>query len=294
MSQSWERTGSEMSLDRRPMTGATPVELKKIDSLLHKFERNYMSKMGLILVALFLLTDARANFADALEGAWQLQSYQLENEDIPVNGIIIFADGYFSTVYTMNFRGSSGRSHGGTYTLEGDEITYTIPWWVQNVAGTPEVMQNEIVAKGRVELAGNRLIIRYASGSIHEFAKLPPGDASELRGAWLMESYESRAKTGEASGMMIFYGGQFALIYTMKTEAGLDGRAHAGTYERNGGAMTLSVNWSMESVGGLGSVQEGSVARESTVKVAGDLLTLELGGNSVQKFRRADRADASK
>ncbi|MDZ4729693.1 MAG: hypothetical protein SH820_07105 [Xanthomonadales bacterium] len=253
-----------------------------------------MSKIRLILVALFLLAAARTNFADAIEGAWLLESYQLENESIPVNGIIIFAKGYFSTVYKMDYEGSSGRSHGGRYNLEGDEITYTIPWWVQNVAGTPEVMKNEILAKGRVELTGNQLIIRYASGSVHKFTKLTSGEAGELGGAWLMESYESPAKTGPASGMMIFSGDRFAMIYTMKTEDGLDGRAHAGAFHRNGGAMSLSVDWSMQAVGGVGSVQEGSVARESKANVAGDLLILELGGDSVQKFRRVKGADASR
>ncbi len=250
------------------------------------------------LAAMFLLVATPAVHADRLEGAWSLEGYQFENKDVPVSGIMIFADGHFSMVYKMDYESRSGRGHGGKYSLADDEITFMIPWWVEHVAGESQVMKDKIEAEGRVEQVGDLLVIRFASGSVQKLKKLTSGDAGDLAGAWLMESYESRAKTGPPSGMMMFAGDNFTLTYTMKPEEGpegrKDGRAHAGTYQRDGGAMTLSVAWSMQVVGGEGSVDEVSSQRTTKVTVAGASLTLDLGGDSVQKFHRAGKGGASR
>ncbi len=246
------------------------------------------------LFAMFVLVASSTVHADGLDGAWSLEGYEFENKDVPVSGVMIFADGHFAMVYKMDHEGRSGRGHGGKYSLEGSEITFTIPWWVEHVAGKSQVMKDEVEAKGRVEQVGDFLVIRFASGSVQKLKKLTSGDAGDLAGAWLMDSYESRAKTGPASGMMMFAGDHFTLFYTMTPEGGKDGRAHAGTYQRDGGAMTLSVAWSMQVVGGEGSVDEGSSSRKTKVTVAGDSLTLDLGGGSVQKFHRAGKGGASR
>jgi hypothetical protein len=52
--------------------------------------------------------------------------------------------------------------------------------------------------------------------------------------------------------------------------------------------MTLSVAWSLQVVGGDGSVAEGLYSRETNVTVDGDSLTMQLGGGSVQQFHRVD------
>jgi hypothetical protein len=252
-----------------------------------------LKKIGM-LVAVFLLVATPTVYSDGLEGAWSLEGYEFDNKDVPVSGVMIFADGHFAVVYKMDYEGRSGRGHGGNYSLEGDEITYMIPWWVEHVAGKSQVMKDEVEAKGRVEVLGDLLVIRFASGSVQKLKKLTSGDAGDLAGAWLMDSYESRAKTGPTSGMMMFAGDSFTLTYTMKPEGGKDGKAHAGTYERDGGAMTLSVAWSMQVVEGEGSVDEGSSSRKTKVTVAGDSLTVDLGGGAVQKFHRAGTGGASR
>jgi len=247
-----------------------------------------------MLVAAFVLAATPAVQADGLEGAWSLEGYECQNKDVPVSGVMIFADGHFAMVYKMDFEGRSGRGHGGKYSLEGDEITYMIPWWVEHVGGESRVTKDEIEAEGRVERLGDLLVIRFASGSVQKLKRLTSGDAGDLAGAWLMDSYESRAKTGPTSGMMMFAGDSFTLVYTMKPEGGKDGKAHAGTYERDGGSVTLSVAWSMQIVGGEGSVDEGSSSRKTKVTVAGDSLTVDLGGGAVQKFHRAGKGGASR
>ena len=252
-----------------------------------------MKKMGM-LVAAFVLVATPAVQADSLEGAWALEGYEFQNKDVPVSGVMIFADGHFAMVYKMDYEGSAVRGHGGQYSLEGDEITYMIPWWVEHVAGKSQVMKDEVHAKGRVEVLGDLLVIRFASGSVQKLKKLTSGDAGDLAGAWVMDSYESPAKTGPATGMMMFAGDSFALMYTMKPEGGKDGRAHAGTYQRDGDAMTISVGWSIHVIGGEGLVDEDASSRKTKVAVAGDSLTVDLGGGSVQKFHRAGKGGASR
>ena len=244
--------------------------------------------------AVVLFAASSSVYADQLEGAWSLEGYEFENNDVPVSGVMIFADGYFSTVFTMDHEGRSGRGHGGKYTLEGDEISFAIPWWTEHVAGKPQVMKDESHAKARVEVLGDLLVIHFASGSEQKLKRLTSGDAGDLAGAWLMDSYQSRAKTGPTSGMMIFAGDSFTLTYTMDAEGGKDGRAHGGTYVRDGGAMTLNVAWSMQVVGAEGSVDEESSSRKTKVSVAGDSLTVDLGAGSVQKFHRAGKGGASR
>ena len=251
-------------------------------------------KKILVLVALFALAVSPAVYSEGLEGAWSLEGYEFDNKDVPASGLMIFAGDHFALVYKMDLDGTSGRGHGGKYSLEGNEITFVLPWWVEHVAGKSQVMKDKAEAKGRVEQVGDSLVIYFASGSEQKLKRLTSGDAGDLAGAWLMDGYESRAKTGPASGMMMFAGDHFTLFYTMTAEGGKDGRAHAGTYQRDGGAMTLSVAWSMQVVGGEGSVDEDSSTRKTKVSVAGDSLTVDLGGGSVQKFHRAGKGGASR
>ena len=153
-----------------------------------------MLKMIGMLVAVFVLAITPPVQADGLEGAWSLEVYEFQKKDVPVSGIMIFADGHFSLVYKMDFEGLSGRSHGGKYSLDGDQITYTIPWWVEHVAGKSQVMEDEVEAKGRVEILGDRLVISFENGSIQRLKKLSSGDAGNLAGAWLVD--EARDQPG--------------------------------------------------------------------------------------------------
>lgn len=224
---------------------------------------------------------------DVLSGAWLLDAYVLDGNTIPSTGIMIFAEGHFAMVYAMDHQGRSGRGHGGTYRTDGDEVTFAIPWWVQHVAGEPQVMKEEIEAKGRFEQEGDGLVIRFASGSEQRFTRAP-GDSS-VSESWLMTDYESRAKTGPTSGMMLLSGDHFALLYTMRpADASPDGRAHAGRYEKDGSSMDLMVEWSMQVIAGEGSVDEGSATRSTTVEASEQTMTLNLGGGAVQTFSRAN------
>jgi hypothetical protein len=189
-------------------------------------------------------------------------------------------------VYSMEYQGRSARAHAGTYRLDGGQILFEIPWWVQRVPGEFQVRDRDASAKGAFEVSGESLTIRFEGGSVQVLERLPSTARDSLTGAWEMESYESSAKTGPATGMVLFQDGHFALVYTMKPECGLDGRAHAGAFERRGDAVTLAVSWDIHSIAGKATVAEKASTREARVTVAEDGLTLDLGRGSAQKFRR--------
>ncbi|MGH9319710.1 MAG: hypothetical protein ACRD3V_07445 [Vicinamibacteria bacterium] len=222
-----------------------------------------------------------------LEGAWELESYRLQGKDVPATGVMIFSDGRFAMVYTMDHQGRSGRAHGGEYRLEGHRITFDIPWWIQRVPGEPQVMDGKRAAGAAVKQTENSLTIEFDGGSVQVFRRLPSRSGDDLDGAWLLESYEGSARTGPTTGMVLFRDGRFALLYTMKPEGGLDGRAHAGTFARARDAVNLGVKWEVVSLSGEAVVAEKTYERETGVVIANDRLTLDYGKGASQTFRRA-------
>jgi hypothetical protein len=189
-------------------------------------------------------------------------------------------------VYTMD-QGRSGRGHGGKYRLEGDRITFDIPWWIQHVPGEPQVMEGARSAGAAVERKENSLTLRFDSGSVQSYRKLPAKSGGSLDGAWLLDTYEGSARTGPTTGMAIFRDGHFALLYTMKPHGGLDGRSHGGTFAIQDKTVNLGVRWEVVSVSGEAKVAEKPYERPTGFSVAGDRLTLDYGKGAKQTFHRA-------
>jgi hypothetical protein len=224
--------------------------------------------------------------AAALDGGWELESYQLQGQEVPATGVLILSDGQFAMVYTMN-QGRSGRGHGGRYRLEGERITFDIPWWIQHVPGEPQVMDGVRTAGAAVERKENSLTLRFDSGSVQSYRKLPAKSGDPLDGGWLLDSYEGSARTGPATGMAIFRDGHFALLYTMKPQGGLDGRSHGGTFAIQDKTVNLGVRWEIVSVSGEAKVAQKAYERPTGFSVAGDRLTIDYGQGAKQTFHRA-------
>lgn len=226
--------------------------------------------------------------AESLDGSWQLVAYDRDG-DLDVSGLMVMADGHFAFVFDMELEGKSMRGHGGTYSVEGDRLVYTVPWWVEHVAGKAQVMAEERKAPGRFERDGDALTMNFDTGTVQKHKKNPSVEADELTGAWLMEGYEGGAKTGPASGILVFADRNFALLYTMKPPDGsIDGRAHAGPYERDGESLKLTLNWSLHVVGGETTIEEPGGVHALNVKVTGDTLRLGFGEGASMTFRRAE------
>ena len=229
--------------------------------------------------------------AEGLDGSWQLVAYDRYG-DLDVSGLMVMADGHFAFVFDMELEGKSMRGHGGTYEVEGDRLVYTVPWWVERVAGKAQVMAEERKAPGRIERDGDSLTMNFDAGTVQKYKKHPsvaPDKPDELTGAWLMESYEGQAKTGPASGILVFADRKFGLVYTMKPSDGsLDGRGHAGSYERDGESLKMTLDWSLHVVGGETTIEEPGGVHNTTVKVTRDTLRLGFADGAFQSFRRAE------
>ncbi len=227
---------------------------------------------------------------DTLEGSWTLEGYELQGQDVPVSGTMIFTGGHFGLVYRMGATRDSGRGHGGRYRLEGDRLLFSIPYWSELVNGASNVIQNPVEAGGRFAIEGDRLAIRFDSGSVQRLRRQPEGPAGPADGAWNMVGYQSRASTGKAEGLALFEGGRFALVYNMRNEAGtLDGRAHGGAFTIAGDSLALEVLASIHCIGGKGMVEAETSRRETKFRREGGRLVLELGGGATMTFGRETR-----
>lgn len=243
------------------------------------------SAIALLLVV--SLQPVAGQRSQTLDGSWSLETYDRRGE-LDVSGLMVVAEGHFAFVYDMELDGKSARAHGGTYTSNGDRLVFTVPWWAERVGANIEVMSDVREAPGNVERDGDRLTMRFDAGTVQTYRKHESAASDELSGAWLMESYEGQAKTGATSGILVFADGKFALVYTMKPGDGsLDGRGHAGSYERQGDALALTLGWSLHVIGGEAMIEEPGGVHETSVSVTGDSLRLRFADGAVQTFRRA-------
>jgi len=240
-------------------------------------------------LCLLLITSLPASAAAGpLEGSWSLQSYTLQGKDVPVSGVMIFAGSLFASVYTMTEpSGKGARGHGGTFRVEGDVVKFSVPWWVEVVSGIPSVRAETAEVGARFTVENDALTLRFDSGSVQRLRRTVSDADARLQGGWRMESYTGGAAVGPATGLILFSGGRFTLVYTMKEPGGrLAGRAHAGEYRTEKDTLTLTVPWSLQLVNGEGSVAGGSSERKVRFRRAGDGLTLEFDNGSIQSYWR--------
>jgi len=238
----------------------------------------------LLAVAVLLASPRLPAAAPSVAGAWRLDSYLLDGKDVPVSGTLIFTEDHFGMVYRMGASRDSGRGHGGTYRVEGDQIHFSIPFWLQHVDGASRVMAETSEAGSRFELEGNELTLRFENEAVQRFTRVPFA-ASPLDGAWNMVDYESGAKTGDAEGIALFEAGSFVLIYTMAAGAAApDARAHAGGFEIEGDTLTLKVQSSIHCVGGSGRVELTPSPRAMGYRLESGALDLEFPSGARMKF----------
>ena len=242
-----------------------------------------------LLVAAVLHAGPRA-LAGELDGSWELIAYDRRG-DLDVSGLMVMADGHFAFVFDMVLEDKSIRGHGGTYSIEGDRLVYTVPWWVEHVDGENQVMAEEKKAPGHIERDGDLLTQNFDVGTVQKYKKLASVASDELTGAWLMESYEGGAKTGPTTGLLVFADRNFALLYTMTPEGASegrkDGRAHAGPYEKDGESLKLTLDWSLHVVGGETTIEEPGGVHEINVKVTGDTLRFSFSEGNYMTFKRS-------
>ena len=237
----------------------------------------------------FLQASADSALKSALEGSWEMESYETGGKIVPVSGLVIFAKDYFSMIYIMTEKDKekSGRGHAGSFSADGDKLSFKVPWWVEYVDGKAMVVRDPVEVRAVFEVNENSLVIKFESGSIQKFKRSPQAAESSLSGAWQMIGYEGGGSTGQATGQILFSGSSFILIYSMEQKDGtLAGRAHGGKYRIQEDALTLEVPWTLQYVSGKGSATDRVSQRAAHFKLEDGTLSITYDNNkAVQKFK---------
>jgi hypothetical protein len=104
-----------------------------------------------------------------LEGAWQLREYITQGTASPVAGLLLLADGYWTTVFFVGADSHTpwGSGEGGEYRREGDALTFTHRFTVQARQGDAPVLlpHNDRVEPCRITLTAETLAIDFPSGN---------------------------------------------------------------------------------------------------------------------------------
>ena len=123
-----------------------------------------------LLVALTLTTAAQAQ---SLDGAWRLVSFDGGGSMGPATGQMLFVNGHWTLLYTMDEKGhpKAGRAHGGTYQTSGDTLTLKVEWSMQNVTGKATATDRVSENVTQFAVKGDELTVRYKSGGVMRFKR---------------------------------------------------------------------------------------------------------------------------
>jgi hypothetical protein len=122
---------------------------------------------------LVLLTFAAAAEAQSLQGVWRLVSFEGGGSMGPATGQMLFVDGHWTLLYTMDEKGhpKAGRAHGGTYQTSGETLTLKVEWSMQNVTGKASATDRVSENVTQFTLTGDELTVRYKSGGVMRFKR---------------------------------------------------------------------------------------------------------------------------
>jgi len=126
-----------------------------------------------VILALMIVSMAgMVSAADNLSGAWTMIKYEGPASHGAATGLLLFGNGHFSLVYTMDENGQRwGRSHAGTYDVKGDTVTYHVAWSMQYVSGQPSVAAKRSDRQAKFAVTGDTLTITFSNGSVQTFKR---------------------------------------------------------------------------------------------------------------------------
>jgi hypothetical protein len=127
-----------------------------------------------LLLAIVMVGTAAAQ--DPLDGSWELTAYESAVSVGQASGLLTFASGRFSLVYTMEEPGggTSGRAHAGRFEHRAGALTLHVEWNVEHVSGKGRANRGPAPRTVRTTLAEDRLTLTFENGSIQRFRRVPP------------------------------------------------------------------------------------------------------------------------
>ncbi|MDG2368577.1 MAG: membrane or secreted protein [Flavobacteriaceae bacterium] len=139
-----------------------------------------MKKILFLIIYIFIIN---INNSQSLIGAWERNHVSENGTDL--KSVVIFSDGFQAISTYESKTGKFIYSNGGTWKLEGNNMTETVEFDTKN----SERVGSEV--KFQININNNSLSI---IGSEMEFKKIDDGSPGNLSGAWLMSG---RVRNGQ-------------------------------------------------------------------------------------------------
>jgi len=139
-----------------------------------------MKKILFLIIYIFIIN---INNSQSLTGAWERNHVSENGTDL--KSVVIFSDGFQAISTYESKTGKFIYSNGGTWKLEGNNMTETVEFDTKN----SERVGSKV--KFQINLNNNSLSI---IGSEMEFKKIDDGSPGNLSGAWLMSG---RVRNGQ-------------------------------------------------------------------------------------------------
>jgi len=139
-----------------------------------------MKKILFLIIYIFIIN---INNSQSLIGAWERNHVSENGTDL--KSVVIFSDGFQAISTYESKTGKFIYSNGGTWKLEGNNMTETVEFDTKN----SERVGSKV--KFQINLNNNSLSI---IGSEMEFKKIDDGSPGNLSGAWLMSG---RVRNGQ-------------------------------------------------------------------------------------------------
>jgi hypothetical protein len=90
------------------------------------------------------------------------------------SGLLTFANGRFSLVYTMDESGggTSGRAHAGRFSRSGGSITLDVDWTMEYVKGKGQARRGGGQRTVKIDTTSDSLMLTFENGSIQRFQRV--------------------------------------------------------------------------------------------------------------------------
>lgn len=195
-----------------------------------------MKYLHIVIVFLLLSVHgfAAPNVAAQLEGGWQTSFVNEDGKQVTLE--VTFMDGCFSVVAFSIVAKEFYYTHGGLYTVKGNELSLTWEFDTQDKLNVGKKMDTTI------ELKGNSLKFNN-----HTLQRIDDGTPGALAGAWLITGRKrdgeiSRRTPGARKTMKILSGTRFQWI-AYNTETGEFFGTGGGTYTTQDGNYTENIEF---------------------------------------------------
>ena len=112
-----------------------------------------------------------------LEGAWRTARYIVQDNATEIDGVLLLADGYWSTLYFVGAEGPWASAEAGTYEADGGTLTFFHRLMFQGGGGRPLHITQAAshVERCPITLTDDSLTILFPSGNTLVCSRLHRG-----------------------------------------------------------------------------------------------------------------------